>query len=80
MANFLIGLEFNVQHGGGVTTYRVMRRHRDAGYFECEAVDGVSGTHHFLGSLEIFSRRDIESEVYRFGGQNYDHASTPDGP
>lgn len=66
MANFLIGVEFDVRHGAGVTTYRVIRRHRDAGYFECEAVDGVFGSHHFLGSIQVFNRRDIEGLVPRF--------------
>lgn len=63
---FLIGLEFNERHGAGVTRYRVNRAHRDAGYFECVAVDGVEGTHHFLGSIQVFSRQDIESKVCRF--------------
>lgn len=70
MANFLIGLEFNARHGAGVSTYRVTRPHRDAGYFECVTVDfapvppfTAAG---WLGAIEVFSRRDIESKVVRF--------------
>ena len=75
--SFLIGLEFNERHGAGVTRYRVNQRHRDAGYFECVAVDGVEGTHHFLGSIQVFSRRDIESKVARFSGDDRDDDPPP---
>lgn len=59
----LIGQSFNLTHGGGITTYRVSRAHCDAGYFECVAVAAVSGSHHFLGGIEIMSRQTIESLI-----------------
>lgn len=58
-----IGTRFDHRHAAGVTRYRVARRHRDCGYFECVAVEGVEGTHHFLGSIGIFAGRDIERMV-----------------
>lgn len=70
MANMLIGVEFKLKHGAGVTTYRVSGRHRDAGYFECVAVEFAPvppfKATDFLGQIEIFSRRDIEALVPRF--------------
>lgn len=59
----LFGREFDHHHAAGVTRYRVLRGHRDSGYYECVAVMGVSGTHHFVGSIQVFSRTDIESAL-----------------
>jgi hypothetical protein len=59
----LLGQRFNVKHAAGVTRFQVNRAHRDAGYFECVAVRGVSGTHHFIGSIQVFSRSDIEQAM-----------------
>lgn len=72
--NFLIGVEFKEKHGAGVTTFRVVQRHRDAGFFECVAVDfepvvPFKATD-FLGQIQIFNRRDIESKVPRFAAGN----------
>ena len=64
-----IGETFDVHHAAGVTRYRVARPHRDAGYFECVAVAGLSGSHHFIGSIEIFSRDAIET--YRAPRNSY---------
>ena len=53
---------FNHRHAAGVTQYRVVRPHRDCGYFECVSVGGVEGSHHFPGSIQIFSRAAIQGE------------------
>lgn len=60
MSANLVGERFNWQHAAGVTRFQVDRPHRDAGYFECVAVRGVSGAHHFIGSIQVFSRQEIE--------------------
>jgi hypothetical protein len=60
MATSLLGARFNRTHAAGVTRYQVDREHRDFGYFECVAIRGVSGTHHFIGSIQVFSVADIE--------------------
>ena len=57
--NTLLGQLFNHIHAGGVTRFQVDRRHRDAGYYECVAVRAVSGTHHFIGGINVFSRTEI---------------------
>lgn len=54
-----LGQRFNHRHAAGVTRYQVDREHRDSGYYECVAVRGVSGTHHFIGSIQVFSVIDI---------------------
>ena len=59
----LLGQRFNRVHAAGVTRYQVDREHRDFGYFECVAIRGLSGTHHFIGSIQVFSRTDIESAL-----------------
>lgn len=59
----LIGHIFDLRHAAGITRYRVMREHRDYGYFECVAVGAISGTHHFIGSIQIFSRSDIQERM-----------------
>lgn len=56
----LLGQRFNIRHAAGVTRYQVDRAHREAGFFECVAIRGVEGTHHFVGSISVFSRQDIE--------------------
>jgi hypothetical protein len=55
----LIGTRFDHCHAAGVTRYQVDRPHRDAGYYECVAIRAVSGSHHFIGSIQVFSRADI---------------------
>lgn len=57
------GLRFNVHHAAGVTRYQVDRAHRDAGLYECVAIRAVSGTHHFIGSIQVFSRQEIERAI-----------------
>lgn len=59
MAN-LLGQRFNHRHAAGVTRFQVDRAHRDAGYYDCVAVRGVEGTHHFIGCIQVFSRVDIQ--------------------
>lgn len=61
--NTLIGQRFNHRHGGGVTRFQVDRPHRTAGYFECVAVRAVEGTHHFIGSIQAFSRSEIQNAL-----------------
>lgn len=61
MTNNLVGSLFDHEHAAGVTRFKVVRRHRDAGYFECVAKEGVSGTHHFIGGVQVFSREAIEA-------------------
>lgn len=56
-----IGEEFNYKHAAGVTRYRINAHHRDYGYFECVAVAAISGTHHMLGGIDVFSRAKIEA-------------------
>lgn len=63
MATELIGQRFNVTHAAGVTRYQVDRPHRDVGYFECVAIRGVSGTHHFVGGIQIMSEADIRKAL-----------------
>jgi len=59
----LIDERFNHRHAAGVTRFRVDRRHRDAGYYECVAVRRIEGTHHFLGCVNVFSRAEIEAAI-----------------
>ncbi len=61
----LIGERFDHPHAAGVTRFQVDRAHRDAGYFECVAVRAVSGTHHFIGGICVFSRAEIEKALTR---------------
>lgn len=63
MADKLLGQRFNYEHGGGVTRYQVDRAHRTAGFYECVAVRAISGSHHFIGSIQAFSRREILSAL-----------------
>lgn len=63
MENRLLGQRFNHRHAAGVTRYQVDRAHRNAGYFECVAIRGVEGTHHFIGSIQVFSSADIEAAI-----------------
>ena len=60
MSETLLGQRFNHRHAAGVTRSQVDREHRDSGWFECVAIRGVSGTHHFIGSLQFFERAEIE--------------------
>lgn len=60
MAKVNIGNEFKLEHAAGVTLFKVDRPHRDYGYFECVAVAGLSGTHHFIGSIQVLRVSDIE--------------------
>jgi len=55
----LIGQLFNLRHAAGVTRYLVQSRHRDAGYYECVALRGVEGTHHFV----VFSAAVIVAAI-----------------
>lgn len=59
----LLGQRFDHRHAAGVTRFQVDRAHRDAGYYECVAVRGVEGSHHFVGAIEIFSRAVIVSAI-----------------
>lgn len=59
----LLGQRFNWHHAAGVTRYQVDRPHRDVGYYECVAVRGVSGAHHGIGGIQVFSRCDIETAL-----------------
>lgn len=56
----VIGEEFAVHHAAGITLYRVDRKYRDAGYFECVSVRGISGSHHFIGAIDTFSETVIK--------------------
>lgn len=58
--NHMVGKEFNYHHAAGITRYRVLRRHRDCGYWECVAIQAVEGTHHFLHSINIFATDKIK--------------------
>ncbi len=49
-------------HAAGITRYTVRAAHRDAGYYECVAIEGIEGTHHFLGAIQIFHRTTILGE------------------
>lgn len=51
----LLAREFDNVHAAGVTRYRVNRHHRDVGYYECVAIEAVSGTHTTIGAIEVFS-------------------------
>ena len=63
----LIGTQFNLMHSAGVTRYEVLRQHsQDSNYFECKAVERVTGTHTTIGALEVFS-----TNVIRNTGNNY---------
>lgn len=55
----ILGARFNERHAAGVTRYQVDRRHMNPGFYECVAVRGVEGTHHFIGSIQVFSRSHI---------------------
>lgn len=57
------GTLFNYRHAAGVTQYRVVRRHRDCGFFECVSHKGISGSHHFIGSIQVFERKQIEESI-----------------
>jgi hypothetical protein len=59
----LIGQRFNHRHAAGVTRYQIDREHRDIGYVECVAIRGVTGTHHFIGSIHVFSRIEVEQAI-----------------
>ena len=63
MSTGLLGERFNHRHAAGVTRYQVDRAHRHSGAFECVAVRGVEGTHHFIGSIQVFSRQEIERAI-----------------
>lgn len=65
MQDRLLGQRFDHRHAAGVTRYQVDRQHRDAGYYECVAIRGVEGSHHFIGGIQVFSRQDIESALIR---------------
>lgn len=67
--DMLLGQRFNHQHGGGVTRYQVDRPHRTLGFYECVAVRAVSGSHHFIGSIQAFSKAEI---VKALGGRVMD--------
>lgn len=56
----MIGTEFDYRHAAGTTRYRVDRQHRDAGYWECVATKAVSGTHTFIGGIDVFSTSEIK--------------------
>ena len=61
----IIGQRFNHPHAAGVTRYQVDRPHRDAGYFQCVAIRGVEGSHHFIGSIQVFSLAEILTGLVR---------------
>lgn len=65
MTDSLLGQRFDHRHAAGVTRFHVDRQHRDAGYYECVAVRGVEGSHHFIGGIQVFSRADIEKATVR---------------
>lgn len=73
--DLLLGQRFDHQHGAGVTRFQVDREHRTPGYYECVAVRGVSGTHHFVGSIQVFSRSEI---VKALGDMVYDRQCLKD--
>jgi hypothetical protein len=60
MQDGLLGQRFDIRHAAGVTRYQVDRAHRHSGSYECVAIRGVEGTHHFIGSIQVFSRQEIE--------------------
>ena len=59
----LIGERFNHKHAAGITRYQVDRAHRHSGMFECVSIRGVEGTHHMVGSIQVFSRQEIENAL-----------------
>ena len=59
----MVGTEFDYLHAAGTTRYRVSKRHRDCGYWECVSVEAVEGTHHFLGSINVFSTGEINRSL-----------------
>lgn len=59
----LLGQRFNHRHAAGVTRYQVDRAHRHSGMFECVAIRAVEGTHHFIGSIQVFSRQEVEAAL-----------------
>lgn len=63
MSDSLLGQRFNIRHAAGVTRYQVDRAHRHSGMFECVAIRGVEGTHHFVGSIQVFSRQEVENAL-----------------
>lgn len=48
------GTIFYLEHGDGITRYRVMRHHRDIGYWECADEQG---------GIQIFSTFRIETLI-----------------
>ncbi|HMN09345.1 MAG TPA: hypothetical protein PKC83_11215 [Gemmatimonadaceae bacterium] len=71
----LLGQRFDWTHAAGVTRYQVDREHRNAGHYECVSVRGISGSHHMVGSIQVFSRADIEMAL---GGRAYDRQCLKD--
>jgi hypothetical protein len=56
------GLESNAPSAAGVYTYRVLRRHRDQGYWETVITKG--GHPALLGSIQIKSGKEILADAY----------------
>lgn len=62
----LIGKHFIYKHAAGETLYVVSKPHRDSGYFECIAYKPISGSHHFIGSIQIFPTGYIKDRIFSF--------------
>jgi len=77
MPTGLLGQRFNHRHAAGVTRYQVDRAHRDHGYFECVAIRGVEGTHHFVGGIQVFSQEDIRHALALEQKRLHDAATVP---
>ena len=57
------GLECNQRSAWGISTYRVLRRHRDPGYWET-AITEFANHPGLVGSIEIKSGREILADAY----------------
>lgn len=63
-----VGDTFRAKNALGVCEYRVLRRHREVGYFECVFERWITEVpafrQGFVGSIEIRSRADILRLMY----------------
>ena len=57
------GLECRQRSAWGLSAYRVLRRHRDHGYWET-AITEFPDHPGLIGSIEIKSERDILADAY----------------
>jgi hypothetical protein len=57
------GLECNARCAGGLYTYRVLRSHRDIGYWETVVTKGET-PQCLINSIQIKSTKDILADAY----------------